>query len=137
MFCEKRRLYTGDCTPIEIKGCIKQNLIVFKPNSREIMRREYLCNCSHCIDLDFDNCSKSELSDDADNNAEEEFEEKEYESYGHHICNFVEILSCLTLVSERSIEPLHFVLVKEKGIAEEFLRDDFDHVINIGDMFFS
>ena len=34
----------------------------------------------NCIDLGFDNCSSSELSDDADDNAEEELEEKEYES---------------------------------------------------------
>ena len=40
----------------------------------------YLCNCANRIDLGFDNCSSSELSDDADDNAEEELEEKEYES---------------------------------------------------------
>ena len=115
---------------------MNQHLIVFKPNSIEIMCRKYLCDCSHCIDLDFDNCSSSELSDDADDNAEEEFEEKEYESCGHHIFDFVEMPSCVTLISGRSTEPLYFVLVKEKGIAEELLRDGFDHVINIGDMFF-
>ena len=81
MLAEKRHLYTGDCTPIEIKGCMKQQLIVFKPNSTELVCREYLCDCSHCIDLDFDNCSSSELSDDTGDNAEEEFEKKEYESY--------------------------------------------------------
>ena len=56
MLAEKRHLFTGDCTPIEIKGCMKQHLIVLKPNSTEIVCREYLCDCSHCIDLDFDNC---------------------------------------------------------------------------------
>ena len=61
---------------------MKQQLIVSKPNSTETVRCEYLCDCSHCIGLDFDNCSSSELSDDAGDNAEEEFEEKEYESYG-------------------------------------------------------
>ena len=99
------------------------------------MCRKYLCDCSHCIDLDFDNCSSSELSDDAGDNAEE-FEEKEHASYGHHTFDFVEVPSCATLMSGCSIEPLYFVLVKEKGIAEELLRGGFDHVINIGDMFF-
>ena len=41
MLSEKRHLYTGDCTPIEIKDCMKQRLIVFKPNSTEVV-----C-CSH------------------------------------------------------------------------------------------
>ena len=75
---------------------------------------EYLCDCSYCIDLDFDNCSSSELSDDAGDNAEEEFEEKEYESYGHHIFDFVEIPSCVTLVSGRSTESLYFALFQLK-----------------------
>ena len=74
------------------------------------MCREYLCDCSHCIDLDFDNCSSSELSDDSDNNVEEEFEEKKYESYGYHIFDFVEIPSCVTLISGCSIEPLRLLL---------------------------
>ena len=33
MLAEKRHPYTGDCTPIENKGCMKQHLIVFKPSS--------------------------------------------------------------------------------------------------------
>ena len=92
---------------------------MFKPNSTEILCREYLCDCSHRIDLDFDNCCSSELSDDTGHNAEEEFEENEYANYGHQIFDFVEIPSCVTLVSGLSIELLYFVLVKEKGIAEE------------------
>ena len=44
--------------------------------------------------------------------------------------------SCVTLIRGRSVEPLYFVLVKEKVIAEELFRNGFDHVINIGDMFF-
>ena len=109
MLAKRRHLYMGDFTPIEIKACMKQHLIVTKPNS--------------------------ELSDDAGDNAEEEFEEKKYERYLHYIFDFVEIPSCVTLISGRSIEPLYFVLFKEKGIAEELLRNGFDHVINIGDMF--
>ena len=134
MLAQKRHLYTGDCTPKQIKGCMIQHLIVSKSNSTELVCREYLCDCSHCIDLDFDNCSSSELLDGADNDTEE-FEVKEYESYVHQIFDFVEIPSCVTLISERSIEALYFVLAK-KGIAEELLRNGFDHVINFGDMFF-
>ena len=84
-----------------------------------------------CTPIEIKGCMKS---DDAGNNAEEGFEEKKYESYGHHIFGFVEIPSCVTLVNGHLIEPLYFVLVKEKGIAE-LLGDGFDHIINIGDMF--
>ena len=65
------------------------------PNSTEIVCREYLCDRSNCIALDFDILSSSELSDDAGDNVEAEFEEKEFESYGHHIFDFVEIISCV------------------------------------------
>ena len=88
MFAKRRHLYMGDFTPIEIKGCMKQHLIVTKPNS--------------------------ELSDDAGDNAEEEFEEKKYEGYIHHIFDFVEIPSCVTLISGRSIEPLYLFYSKKK-----------------------
>ena len=54
------------------------------------------------------------------------FDEKEYESYVHHILDFVEIPSSVTLISGRSIEPLYFVLVKEKGMTEELLKKGFD-----------
>ena len=94
MLAEKRHRYTGDCMPIGIKGCMKQHLIVFKPNSTEIVSWIPYCNGSHCIDLDFDNCTSSELSDDACANAEEEFEEKEYGS--SHIWFFRNIIICNT-----------------------------------------
>ena len=62
MLAEKKdTLIQGDCTPIEIKGCMKQNLIVAKPKSTELVCREYLCDCSHFISLDFYNCSSPEL----------------------------------------------------------------------------
>ena len=64
------------------------------------------------------------------------FEEKEHESYVHHIFDFVEIPSCVTLINGCSIEPLYFVLVIEKRIMEELLRNGFDHAINIGNMLF-
>ena len=55
---------------------------------------------------------------------------------GHHIFDFLEISSYVTLISGRSIELLFFVLVKQKWIAKELLRDCFDPVINIGYIFF-
>ena len=34
------------------------------------------------------------------------------------------------------MEPLYFVLVKEKGVAGEAMKDCYDHVMSVGDMFF-
>ena len=36
--------------------------------------------------------------------------------------DFAEIPLCVTLISGRSIEPVYFVLVKEKGIPEELMK---------------
>ena len=57
-------------------------------------------------------------------------------SIAMEIFNFVDVPSYVTLVSGRSPEPLYFVFVKEKGLADKMLRDCFDHVINVGEQFF-
>ncbi len=60
----------------------------------------------------------------------------EIADYGQHIFEFVNVLSYVTLHSGRLMEPLYFVVVKEKGVADKLLRDCYDHVINNGEMFF-
>ena len=40
------------------------------------------------------------------------------------------------LVSGRTMEPLYFVMVKEKGVAGEMMKDCCDHAMSVGDMFF-
>ena len=110
---------------IEIKDCMKQHLFVYKPNSTEIMCREYLCNCFECLQLNFDNCCSSTQLDDIENtDTEEEFDgQTEIEYYGQHIFEFVDALLYVTLLSGRSMEPLYFVVVTEKGVADELLKD--------------
>ena len=49
---------------------------------------------------------------------------------------FVDTLSYVTLLKGRSMEPLYFVVVMEKGVAEKLLEDCYDHVINTGEIFF-
>ena len=66
----------------------------------------------------------------------ERYDEAEIDSYGDHIFNFVDVPSYVTHVSGRSTEPLYFIFVKEKGLADKMLRDCFDHVINVGEQFF-
>ena len=52
----KRRDYVEHVEPIEIAGCMKQHMFVYTPNSKEIMCKEYLCDCSKCLQLNFDSC---------------------------------------------------------------------------------
>ena len=134
----KRRDYMDYVEPIEIAGCMKQHMFVYNPNSKEIMCKEYLCDCSQCLQLNFDNCCCSFQSDEMETlNLEEEFvDSSNIENYGQHIFEFIDIPSNITLVSGRTMEPLYFVLVKEKGVAGEVMKDCYDHVMSVDDMFF-
>ena len=134
----KRNNNTKEVVPIELKGCMKQHLMVFEPNATNIMCREYLCKCNQCLQLNFEHCVDSnELHKEECNQIDgERYDEAEIDSYGDHISNFVDVPSYVTLVSGRYTEPPYFVFVKEKGLADEMLRDFLDHVINVGEQFF-
>ena len=43
---------------LHIAGCMKQHLFDYKPGSKKILCREYLCDCLLCLQLDFKNCLK-------------------------------------------------------------------------------
>ena len=134
----KRNSYKKEVVSIELKGCMKQHLVVFEPNSTNIMCREYLCKCSQCLQLNFGHCVDSnELHEKECNQIDgERYDEAEIDSYGDHIFNFAYVPSYVTLVSGRSTEPLYFVFVKEKRLADKMLRDCFDHIIKVGEQFF-
>ena len=38
---------------IVINGCMVGHLFVFEPNSKNILIREYLCDCKNCLLLEF------------------------------------------------------------------------------------
>ena len=134
----KRRDYMEHVEPIEIADCMKQHIFVYNPNSKEIMCKVYLCDCSQCLQLNFDNCCCLFQSDEMETlNLEEEFvDSSNIENYGQHTFEFIDIPSYITLASGRTMETLYFVLVKEKGIAGEVMKDCYDHVMSVGDMFF-
>ena len=67
LFARKRHGYNEHGKSIEIKGCMKQHLLVYKPNSTEVMCREYPCGCFECLQLNFDNCCSSNQLDDMEN----------------------------------------------------------------------
>ena len=61
--------------PIELPGCMKQHLIIFKPKEK-IFCKEYLCDCNSCFQFDFENCTNEgavhyDNGDDNDLNCEE------------------------------------------------------------------
>ena len=68
----KRNDYNEHCEWIEERSCVKQHLFIYKPNSTEIMCREYLCDCFECLQLNFDNCCTSNQLDDIENTNTEE-----------------------------------------------------------------
>ena len=66
---------------IELPGCMKQHLIIFKPKEK-IFSKEYLCDCNSCLQFDFENLTNEDVvhygdnGHDNDSNCEEEIDEK-------------------------------------------------------------
>ena len=131
----KRRDYMEHVEPTEIAGCMKQHMFVYTPNSKENMCKEYLCDCSQCLQLNINNCCCSFQSGEMETlHLEEEFvDSSNTENYGQHIFEFIDIP---WYIGGRTMEPLYFVLVKEKGVAGEVMKDCYDRVMSAGDMFF-
>ena len=44
-------------TPKEIKDCMKQHMMVFQSN-KDVILKEYLCECIPCRKFEFDNCER-------------------------------------------------------------------------------
>ena len=45
------------CSPIELHGCMKQHLIISKPNEKYLCK-EYLCDCKSSLHFDFEKLHK-------------------------------------------------------------------------------
>ena len=58
-----------DGNPMEIKSCMKQNLIVFKPK-KNVFCKEYLSDCVSCLQFDFGKCSNENAVDNGENDAD-------------------------------------------------------------------
>ena len=65
-----------DCNPMDITGCMKQDLIIFKPK-KNVFGKEYLCTCSFCLQFDFENCSGENAVDNDKDDADLEDFNKE------------------------------------------------------------
>ena len=43
---------------LPIAGCMKPHLFDYKPESKRILCKEFLCDCLQCLQLDFEKCMK-------------------------------------------------------------------------------
>ena len=108
-----------DGSPIEVQGCMKQHLIIFKPIEKYFCK-EYLCDCTSCLHFDFDNCTNVDVEVE-DTSSEEELSDEEI-NQTEHIFDFITFPSFVSLYSGGSIEALYFVQITGKGVAEIFPR---------------
>ena len=128
----KARAERGD--PMEIIGCMKQHLMIFKPNE-PVFGKEYLCDCTCCLQFDFKNFCNENLSDDNDDD-DTPCDNEEDVDCTDQIFEFITVPSFVSLYTGSSLEPLFFVKLTGKGIAERNLSDPYGHFIVEGEKYF-
>ena len=118
---------SGKRTPnsIELANCMKQHRIVFIPYG-EIICKEYLCDCTSCLQLKFSDCFDSQVSSDHedDSSTVNEFESDEDENneededidHNQQIFDFVEVPSYVSLVSQVTLSSLYISLRSPKKV---------------------
>ena len=104
---------------------MKRHLIIFKP-SKKYFCKEYLCDCTSCLHFDFENCTNEDVDVEVeDTSSEEELFDEEIDKT-EQIFDFTTVPSVVSFYSGGSIEPLYFVQVTAKGVAEEDISDPMD-----------
>ena len=127
-----------------INGCMIQHMLIFKPHCNDAVAKEYLCNCKMCLSLSFDKCENAknlnansileEIS--SVNNDSEWFCDSDETVNKSYILEFVDVPSFVAVLSNNLNEPVYFIKVEEKGIAECQLRDRFGDVVLVGKPYF-
>ena len=124
-----------DGSPIVLQGGMKQHLIIFKPNEKYFCK-EYLCDFTSCLHFDFGNCTSEDVYVEVeDTNSEEELFYEKIDQM-EPIFDFITVPSFVSLYSGKSIEPLFFVQVPRKGVAEENISDPCGHFVAKGERYF-
>ena len=117
---------------------IKQHMMVFQSN-KDVISKEYPCECNPCRKFEFDNCER-EVEEDQNLDVEIEdyyFAEEDNGSQEEQIFDFVDIPSFVTLLTGANAEPLYFLKVIDKGIADGTLSDKWGHIISPGTRYFT
>ena len=118
-------------------------MIVFIPYG-EIIYKEYLCDCTSCLQLKFSDCFYIQVSPDCDTSTVNELESEYGQSNGgdeiidrnQQVFGFVEVPSYVSLITGNIVEPLYSVKITEKGIAEKDMYDPYNHFIGKGEWYF-
>ena len=59
---------------VEITGCMKNHLIILKPK-KDVFCKEYLCDCTSCLQFNFGDCSNKNAVDNGEDDVDfEEFD---------------------------------------------------------------
>ena len=105
---------------LPIAGCMKQHLFDYKPGSKKILCKEFLCDCLQCLQLDFDKCVKLSAENpvalvDSIHHEDEGNLDVDEEGESHKVFEFVAVSYFVALISEDSNEPVCILKVEEKG----------------------
>ena len=115
--------------PKEIKDCMKPHVMIYE-SGKEVMVKEYICECDPCRRFDFEECENDSKEEHSEVEIDDYFADEELDSYQEEqIFDFIEIPSFATLFTGVSCEPLYFVKVVSKGIADERLSDSWAHLL--------
>ena len=131
-----KRLNMG--TPLEIKDCNKQHIMVCQKGKAVVMK-EYLCDCDPCRQFDFDSCEKDGKEELVDlEEVDDCFLDEDLPiNQEKQVFDFVEIPLFVTVFTGVSAEPLYFLKIVEKGISNDTLSNNWRHVILPGLRYFT
>ncbi len=125
----------NDGASLKIEPCMINHMIVFKPHSAYLCK-EYLCSCSMCLDLKFDECANNGSSTATDDDIGfYNDDDDDGVDRSEQVFDFIEVPSYVSLFTGNRNEPLYFVQINEKGIADTDLTDPYGHFIASGEKF--
>ena len=107
---------------IKLPSCMKQYLIIFRPKEK-IFCKDYFCYCNSCLQFNFKNCTNEDAvhyddkDEENDLNCEEEIDE-EIDQF-QQVFEFITAPPFVSLCSGTTVEPLYFVQITGKDVAED------------------
>ena len=94
---------------IAVNGCMVGHLLIYEQNSKNILIREYRCDCKNCLLLEFQNCfniSESESNDNVECEENAWFgDDESNENNYSQVFEFLDVPSFVAVISCSSIKP--------------------------------
>ena len=106
---------------------MKEHVIILK-SRKNVFCKEYLSDCTFCLQFDFEDCSNENAVDSGEDDADLEEFDKEIDQT-EQIFDFVIDPSIVSLFSGSTTEPLYFVQITRKGVGEENISDPYEHCL--------